>query len=433
MNDTPRQILKDLVQRYGRDICQDARRCEALLRDMGGEYKREIFVLISALEAGTVDDLFKAEGKLPFSVTLPRLAQELHEATALSQEAARWAILAWAEALNIVTAPAAEALASQQITSSVREAAVAPAGLRLVHRWTAHNGEITAISFSPDGHQIASVGMDAVAHIWDVATAQAALTLTHRTGVITSAAWHPDGLTLALGSGDTGIYLWRWTDAGGVLPRLRGHKGPVTGLAFLTDGQRLISCSHDHVIHIWEPETGAVHSSLQGHAEAIEGLALSADGRYLASAGGWESLVRVWDLDQGREIFTLTGHTGKVTSVAWAAQSPVIASGGWDETIRLWQAAQGRPQGRLSIDDDKIHLVSSVAFGPQGTVLASGDWTGQVHLWDVSRKVHLAALSEHAGHVRSVAFSPGGRWLASADDQGAMCLWQINHRHSSLS
>lgn len=48
MNELPRQRLVELVGRYGFEVARDPRRCEALLRDVCPQHKREIFVLVSA-------------------------------------------------------------------------------------------------------------------------------------------------------------------------------------------------------------------------------------------------------------------------------------------------------------------------------------------------------------------------------------------------
>ncbi len=49
MNDIVRQKLQYVIAQYGRAICDEPKRCEALLRDFCPEYKREVNVLISAL------------------------------------------------------------------------------------------------------------------------------------------------------------------------------------------------------------------------------------------------------------------------------------------------------------------------------------------------------------------------------------------------
>lgn len=39
MHNEPRQKLRELIIEYGRSLCDDPRRCEALLKDYCGQYK----------------------------------------------------------------------------------------------------------------------------------------------------------------------------------------------------------------------------------------------------------------------------------------------------------------------------------------------------------------------------------------------------------
>ena len=57
MHDEPRQKLRKLIVQYGRSLCDDPHRCEALLKDYCGQYKREIFVLVSALKNRVAEGL----------------------------------------------------------------------------------------------------------------------------------------------------------------------------------------------------------------------------------------------------------------------------------------------------------------------------------------------------------------------------------------
>ncbi len=422
MDDIPRRTLKQIVDQFGHDVCDDARRCEALLRDFCGEYRREIFVLISALQHGVVDDLRTMMAQLPFSVVLPRLATELHETTALSESAARWAVQAWAEALGLVDSATSAGVPT--ITSEPTASGPLPSRFQLIRRWTAHQGAIGGIAFSSDGRLLASAGLDAAARIWDIRSGAERASLKQQTGILTCVTWRPDGLALALGSGDMGIYLWPWTESAGRVPRLRGHTGGVTGVLFLPTGDRLISCGRDHVLHLWDVDQGTIDSSLHGHADAVLEIALSGDGRTLASAGGWDRTVRLWDVAQAQELWSLPGHTAQVTCVTFIHKSGMLASGGWDETIRLWDPKYGRDQGQLAEESEDLRLIATVAAAPSGDMLAAGDGSGQIVLWNLPGRTTIGRLSEHEGRVRQVAFSPDGRWIASADDRGDICLWR---------
>ncbi|MDQ3042148.1 MAG: pectinesterase family protein [Acidobacteriota bacterium] len=103
MNDAPRQKLREIIRQHGQVIIENPRRCENLLRDYCGEFRREISVLTMALEEHAVADMLSAATTLPRKVTLARLAQRLCDNLALSEAAARWSIESWAWAFDLIT------------------------------------------------------------------------------------------------------------------------------------------------------------------------------------------------------------------------------------------------------------------------------------------------------------------------------------------
>ncbi|HEX8637565.1 MAG TPA: pectinesterase family protein, partial [Pyrinomonadaceae bacterium] len=102
MNELPRRKLLEIVAKHGRSIVENPRRCENLLRDYCGEYRREISVLTMALEERAVADMIAVTVAVPRKVMLARLAQRLCDNLALSEAAAHWAIESWAWALGLV-------------------------------------------------------------------------------------------------------------------------------------------------------------------------------------------------------------------------------------------------------------------------------------------------------------------------------------------
>jgi len=101
LSDIPRQVLRDVVSRYGRDIVDDPRRCRALLLDLAGQHRREISVLVAAQEELVADDLSDIPDSVPLSLRLAQLTRRLVDNRALEEQAARWAVLSWAYALGL--------------------------------------------------------------------------------------------------------------------------------------------------------------------------------------------------------------------------------------------------------------------------------------------------------------------------------------------
>lgn len=103
MNNLPRQTLRQIIAKYGQDLCSDARRCEALLKDLCGEYRREINVLTKALEERVPLDLLATGNSMPRELLLTRLTRRLEDNLGLTPEASLWAVDSWALALGILT------------------------------------------------------------------------------------------------------------------------------------------------------------------------------------------------------------------------------------------------------------------------------------------------------------------------------------------
>jgi tetratricopeptide (TPR) repeat protein len=93
--------LRVIVVKYGTQVCEDARRVEALLKDLAGEHRREIAVLSGAVRERVPSELLASNDTVPAQVLGQRLVRLLRDNLALSEDAAQWAVVAWASALGM--------------------------------------------------------------------------------------------------------------------------------------------------------------------------------------------------------------------------------------------------------------------------------------------------------------------------------------------
>jgi hypothetical protein len=117
---------------------------------------------------------------------------------------------------------------------------------------------------------------------------------------------------------------------------LRGHDGPVYGVAFSPNRQQIASASDDGTVRIWQPASGTNPLVLRGHEGQVWGVAFSPNGQRVASAGQ-DGTVRVWDPMGGPNLVILRGHLGSVSGASFSLDGQRIASASDDGTVRVWE------------------------------------------------------------------------------------------------
>lgn len=210
-----------------------------------------------------------------------------------------------------------------------------------------------------------------------------------------------------------------------------GHKDPVWSLAFSPDGTMLASGPGDMVdttdtsIILWDVATGRELRRFRGHSTGVTALAFSPDGRMLASAQWVYGEVKVWDVETGKQLLTLS-HDYSVYAVVFSPDGELLATGGrgpsWTGEVRLWNVLTGQ---QISVFKGHTREVHTLAFSPDGRLLASGADDATVKLWMVETG-WVRTLRGHENPVVSVVFSPDGKRLISSDLR-SLIIWDVDN------
>jgi len=106
----------------------------------------------------------------------------------------------------------------------------------------------------------------------------------------------------------------------------------------------------------------------------INSVAITSDNSKIVS-GSYDKTIRVWDLNTGKLLNTLEGHTKSVNSVAITIDNSKVVSRSNDKTIRVWDLHQGKYYFSGKFDE----LISSIALSNSGNIMVLGDSNGNLH------------------------------------------------------
>ena len=276
---------------------------------------------------------------------------------------------------------------------------------------------VHALALSPDGAR-AAVGRYGRVEVRDAGSLDVARTLSGVPGHVDAVGWLDDEhLYAAAGEPGLGgaVAVWDLSEWGetGDDPAfvLRGHADAILAAALSPEddegGRTLATGGYDQTVRLWDPATGLEKGTLKGHNGPVFGLAFHPTLPLLATASG-DRTVKLWDAATGELKDTLTEPAGEQLCVAFTPDGRHVLSAGGDKTLRAWEltgaGAQGTTPVRLS---QYVHRgpVLAVAFTPAGRLVTAAE-DATVKLWDVPADLS-AGLSPAAPAARQ------GDWPAA--------------------
>jgi RNA polymerase sigma factor (sigma-70 family) len=244
----------------------------------------------------------------------------------------------------------------------------------------------------------------------------------------------PDGRTLAAASRDQTVRIWNVV-TGQELRRLPGHEGSLRYVAFWPDGTMVATIGNPPgVVHLWDAATGKELRQLQGNIQ-LGPLAISPDGRFVA-ADNANHVIMLWEKDTGRLVHQFDTGEKKFFGgpIAFSPDSRTLASGGEVEMVRLWNLATGKEERRFDVKPPlpkektgpphDAGMVRALAFSPDGRILASSAWRCPVRVWEVATHKEIRSLQVDGAGAFALAFSPNGKTLVSGG-LGSVRVWEV--------
>uniref|UniRef100_A0A146LEF4 Protein FAN n=2 Tax=Lygus hesperus TaxID=30085 RepID=A0A146LEF4_LYGHE len=137
---------------------------------------------------------------------------------------------------------------------------------------------------------------------------------------------------LATGTTEGDVFLWSLKSFS-IVKNLPGHKESVNGIDFSPDGTRLVTCSDDRTLKVFDLCTGTVVFS-KCLVQKLKCLVW--DGKTLL-VGGAQGNIYLWDLVNVNLVKEFQAHTGAVLCICASDDGGVVITGGEDKKVKIWR------------------------------------------------------------------------------------------------
>ena len=273
------------------------------------------------------------------------------------------------------------------------------------------------------------------------------------------------------------LVLWDLA-SGESVKRFNPTDNNLTCVAISPNGEWGVSGGLDGVVTFWRLPSCETYKSLIQHPAAITSLAISSDAKQLAvgtadvtgtehvsAMGGYSpGLVRVWDLNEYKQIYEFAAHDGSVNSIDFLKPPvPNYTNGpedskkysqfvtGGQENIAFpqdgnsgelvqWSIGQkektrafkGHRMNRMDGGDVLALAVSQRNFlarpGTSGSqsLLVSGSEDQTARIWDLSTGLELHRITHHDEAVSAVCFSNYPTNVLTGSQDGNAVLWDLD-------
>lgn len=239
-----------------------------------------------------------------------------------------------------------------------------------------------------------------------------------------------DGQFALSGSWDKTLRLWD-LNTGQTTRTFKGHTKDVLSVAFSSDNRQIVSASRDNTIRLWNTLGQCKYTITdECHTEWVSCVRFSPNTMNpIIVSAGWDKVVKVWNLANCKLRTNHIGHGGTLNCVTVSPDGSLCASGGKDGQAMLWDLNEGKHLYTLDGQD----VINTLTFSPNRYWLCAA--TGpSIRIWDLEGKIVVDELKPEVITTTkarppdciSLAWSADGQTLFAGYTDNLIRVWQVS-------
>jgi WD40 repeat protein len=210
-----------------------------------------------------------------------------------------------------------------------------------------HAEGVYLVSLSPNGKFAASASKLGELKLWNLQTEREIWSIKDEKNIINDVVFSPDGQKIFIANLNNGISTVDINN-NQLLDGIKDVGQEVMSLAISTNGRQLLAGGTtsftwtNQALTLWNVANGEkIWTSSSENLGQVKAVAISPAGNYAVS-GGSDRIIRLWNISDGQEIRTFSGHAGSVLGSVFSNSGKNLLSIGKDNTTRLWNISTGK-------------------------------------------------------------------------------------------
>jgi WD40 repeat protein len=197
------------------------------------------------------------------------------------------------------------------------------------------------------------------------------------------------------------------------------HNQVINSVIFTSCGNFIATASDDKTIKIWNTKEFTPFSTLQAATDSIIRVQSSKNSELIMGTCA-DCNIRLWNLQSGSLIVTLTGHTSKVFGGTFVSDIKLV-SGSLDKTLKVWDLNTGKCQ--------KTFLALSSCYDLENLtedVCVSCHFDCTLRLWDTREYSSFAHIqTSHQQQITSVSSTKDGHYVLSHSKDNTLKIYDL--------